>query len=197
MQKRIIIETPKSSLYVVDNFTDDLLSELQTKVCPLLEHEPPIMVYGKMCKQRRDVGFFSDTSIGYEYSNQIMSSQPLSTIKVLSDVLDKVNRELDTNFNGILVNRYSNGENVIGAHSDSEKGLDKKKGTVVALSYGAVRKFRIRDVETKNIVVDIPTTHRSMIVMEGEFQKEFTHEIPQEKKVKDERISLTFRHHVK
>jgi len=32
--------------------------------------------------------------------------------------------------------------------------------------------------------------------MQGEFQKEFTHEIPIQKKILDERISLTFRKHI-
>ena len=35
----------------------------------------------------------------------------------------------------------------------------------------------------------------SMLQMGGDFQKEFTHEIPIEKKVKEPRISFTFRKH--
>jgi len=34
-----------------------------------------------------------------------------------------------------------------------------------------------------------------MLQMKGEFQKEFTYEIPVEKKVKTKRISFTFRKH--
>ena len=33
--------------------------------------------------------------------------------------------------------------------------------------------------------------------MAGDFQKEFTHEIPAEKKIKEGRISFTFRKHLK
>ena len=43
--------------------------------------------------------------------------------------------------------------------------------------------------------MDIPTTSNSIIHMGGDFQKEFTHGIPVEKKVKEERYSLTFRKH--
>jgi len=43
--------------------------------------------------------------------------------------------------------------------------------------------------------MDIPTTYDSIIHMGGDFQKEFTHGIPVEKKVKGVRYSLTFRSH--
>ena len=48
-----------------------------------------------------------------------------------------------SNYNGILVNRYQDGTENIGAHSDDEKYLDQSG--VVAISYGHQRKFRIRD----------------------------------------------------
>jgi hypothetical protein len=55
---------------------------------------------------------------------------------------------------------------------------------VVCISYGASRKFRIRDKLTGKIVMDIPTTSKEIWVMGGNFQKEFTHEVPVEKKLK-------------
>ena len=63
------------------------------------------------------------------------------------------------------------------------------------MSFGAVRKFRIRDKFTKKIILDLPTQSNYIIQMAGNFQKEFTHEIPVEKKVKGARYSLTFRNH--
>lgn len=194
---KYFIKTPKSSLHVKYNFTEDLYDQIMEEVSQDLEVEPPITVYGKKCNQRRNIGFFSDTSIGYEYSNQIMKSKPLKDKPVILSLLEKVNTELGTNFNGILVNLYLDGTKNIGAHSDSEVGLDKKKGTVAGISYGAERKFRIRDKETKKIVTDIFTTSKMLLVMDGSFQKEFTHEIPFELTIHKPRISLTFRHHIK
>jgi alkylated DNA repair dioxygenase AlkB len=78
-------------------------------------------------------------------------------------------------------------------HSDDEKNLDV--GGVVCISYGAVRKFRIRDKLSKKIIVDVPTMSYGVIHMGGDFQKEFTHGIPIEKKVTKSRYSLTFRTH--
>ena len=195
-KRDILIETGKSKLWIQNNFTDNIYEDLH-KLNTVLEVEPPIRTPRGMGRQRRDIGFFSDESIGYEYSYQIIKSQPLKAQPVLYNLLLKVNKELGTKFNGILVNRYENGEKYIGAHGDDENGLDKTKSMVVALSYGAVRNFRIRDAVTKKIYMDIPTTPCMLLVMEGQFQKEFTHEIPPQLKIKDERISLTFRHHIK
>jgi len=94
-----------------------------------------------------------------------------------------------------LVNRYNDGNDYLGAHSDSKDGLDK--GSIVAgISYGkGVRKFRIRNRKTKKIVIDYDHHAKTLIVMDGNFQNEFTHEIPKQKKIKDPRISLKRRIH--
>jgi len=69
---------------------------------------------------------------------------------------------------------------------------------VAGICYGpAIRTFRIRNKETKKIILDHKHMPCSLLIMEGDFQKEFTHEIPIEKKIKEERISLTFRYHTK
>ena len=110
-------------------------------------------------------------------------------------LLTQINQIFGANYNGILVNKYKSGEDYISAHSDDEKNLDNTG--VVVISYGATRKFRIRDKKTKEIVKDFPLISYSMLQMSGKFQQEFTHEIPIEKKIKDERISFTFRKHTK
>jgi alkylated DNA repair dioxygenase AlkB len=161
----------------------ELLEQIVEGIKDELEIRPEIIVYGKICKQNREVGFFSDESIGYEYSNKIMKSKPLS--ESLNKLLTDINKLFDTDFNGILVNRYNEGCDSIGAHSDNEYGLDKKEG-VVAISYG-----------TKKIVHDESTTHCGILQMGGSFQSYYTHEIPVQKKVKGIRYSFTFRKHIR
>jgi alkylated DNA repair dioxygenase AlkB len=58
-------------------------------------------------------------------------------------------------------------------------------------------KFRICDKATNNIVMDIPTNSNEILIMGGDFQKEFTHEVPVEKKITTARISFTFRKHLR
>lgn len=186
-----ILTTEHSSLKV-GYFKDLELIDLCCKdVKDRLVHRPEIKVFGKICHQPRNVGFFSDDSVGYRYSRQIMRSQSLTPS--LSSLLEIINREFDANFNGILVNLYVDGNDSIGDHSDDEASLGKEG--VIAISTGAVRKFRIRDKSSRKIVKDIEMEHGMILQMCGDFQKEFTHGIPVEKRIKDSRISFTFRHH--
>jgi alkylated DNA repair dioxygenase AlkB len=190
LTQRIIDETDLiphskiSTLHVIEQIIGEIMDKLKIK--------PTIYLFGKECSQQRDVGFFSNESKGYRYSGKLMASQSLSDN--MQQLLLYINNLYGSQYNGILINRYNTGEEYIGAHSDDESGLDKSG--VVALSWGITRKFRIRDKKTKKIHMDIPLDHLSIINMGGEFQREFTHEVPAEKKVKGMRISLTFRRHM-
>ena len=191
--RKMQIETPKSYLKFVDFSNKELLDQCVKDTESNLDEYPPIKIFNRICHQRRCVGFFSDESIGYRYSNQISRSKPMTP--ALIELLELVNSIFNTEYNGILVNKYKTGEDYISAHSDDETNLDKSG--VVAISYGATRKFRIREKNTKKKVGDYPMVSYSMLQMGGDFQKEFTHEIPIEKKVKEPRISFTFRKHTK
>ena len=186
------LNTKKSKL-VFYNFQDiSILDTCVEEINNQLDEYPPIKIFGKICHQRRCIGFFSDKSIGYQYSGQMASSKPMTP--GLTQLLTLVNKEFNAEFNGILINKYKNGNDYISAHSDDERNLDNIG--VVAISYGATRKFRIRDKKTKKVVTDIALSHGDILHMEGSFQQEFTHEIPLEKKVVEERIFFTFRKHM-
>ena len=186
------IETDNSYLRCLRFEETELVNLCVKDVTNKLLEYPPIKLYGKVCHQRRCIGFFSNESKGYYYSNQLCPS--ISLTSNLYEMLTLVNNMFGTHYNGILVNKYKTGNDYISAHSDDEKTLDDTG--VIALSYGATRKFRIRDRKTKKIVKDIPLISYSIMQMGGKFQQEFTHEIPVEKKVKSERISFTFRRHI-
>eukprot|EP01001_Neometanema_parovale_P009212 NODE_5460_length_944_cov_118.922046_g5241_i0.p1 GENE.NODE_5460_length_944_cov_118.922046_g5241_i0~~NODE_5460_length_944_cov_118.922046_g5241_i0.p1 ORF type:complete len:269 (-),score=44.96 NODE_5460_length_944_cov_118.922046_g5241_i0:137-874(-) len=79
-------------------------------------------------------------------------------------------------FTQVLVNWYENGAHYIGRHSDDERQL-KPGSPIVSLSYGATRLFRIRDKSSKEVVLDIPLPHNSIVVMGGCMQRTHTHEI--------------------
>ena len=187
-----LVKTDKSFLnfYLCEEY-NELIKKCIDEIKDELLVNPPIQLYGKTVYQQRSVGFFSNESIGYYYSGQLAKSKPLQQYS--TELMKIVNTRFGTNYNGILVNKYEDGNNYISDHSDDEKNLDK--GGVICISHGTVRKFRIRNKSTKEIIIDIPTTSNSIIHMGGDFQKEFTHGIPVEKKVKGLRYSLTFRKH--
>lgn len=187
-----LIETPQSWLDMWTFDDPDLISSCVSDVVPLLDERPIIRVYGRECHQNRNVGFFSDDSVGYHYSRQLAKSKALTPN--LKTLLQKINVDTDSDFNGILVNQYLDGTQSIGKHSDDESGIGRNG--VVAISSGATRKFRVRLKDTGAILKDVPVSHLSVLHMGGKFQDEFTHEIPVERRIHDPRISFTFRHHL-
>ena len=186
-----LIKTEYSFLTTQQFPDSELLEKCVEEIQGKLLETPEIKLYGKIMHQHRNIGFFSDDSKGYWYSGQLAASQPLSSSLLL--LLQSINTMYHTNCNGILVNQYRNGEDYISAHSDNEHHLDPEG--VISISYGATRTFRIRNKETKHIVQDIKMESNQIIHMGGSFQKEFTHEIPMEKRIKEVRYSFTFRKH--
>jgi len=164
----------------------------------LLEMTPHTLnLYGKSVKTPRDIVFYSDVSIGYRFSGNIIKSKKLTD--PLKKILENVNEYIakftgkTPDFNGILINKYPSGSSYIGPHSDDERSLSEVG--VITVSLGETRKFRIRDKFIGNVVKDIEVCHGDVYWMTGDFQKEFTHEIPKEAN-KKQRISLTFRRHL-
>jgi len=190
----VLLDGTNSAQLIEHDFTKhtQLIDEIVLQSALGFEIEPPITVFGKQCRQPRDVQFRSDASKGYFYSNQVMQSQPLT--QEMTTLLGLVNDTFGANFNGILINRYVDGTKSVAAHADSESGLNEIAG-VVAISHGTTRNFRIRDISTKAIIGNYDAKQYMALQMKGPFQANYTHEIPQQKKIKSQRISLTFREH--
>lgn len=151
-----------------------------------------IVLNGKQCKTGRDLCFYSDFSKGYRFSGNIIESRQLT--EHLRNILEKVNKYTNSDFNGILINRYNNGSEYVGAHSDDERSLGKNG--VVTFTIGSSRIFRIRDKKSEAILKDLVIHDSDIYWMTGNFQKKYTHEIPKQLRVKEPRISLTFRKHL-
>jgi len=188
-----VFQNPEGTAFLAKGqFTDEeLLKKCISDIRLELQERPRIIIFGKECFQKRNVGFFSDKSVGYTYSRKMMESKPLT--KAMSELLDIVNKDMCADFNGILVNEYMDGNDYISAHSDDETCLDSVG--VVSISYGAERIFRIRNKKTNEIMYNEITTHCSILHMGGDFQKLYAHEIPVQTKIKEHRISFTFRKH--
>lgn len=100
------------------------------------------------------------------------------------------------NFNQVLVNYYMNGTHYIGKHSDDERQLVPGY-PIFSASFGQTRTFRIRSKDDDSIVRDISMNDGTYILMCGDMQKEFKHEVPKVLGKKAEelspRINVTFR----
>lgn len=100
-----------------------------------------------------------------------------------------------------LANRYSDGQDCVGWHSDFLNALGPRP-IIVGLSLGASRLFRVRsDAAKPQVTVTVPMPHNTLILMWGDCQESWQHSVP---RVADSsvgrhpraglaRISLTFR----
>lgn len=164
----------------------------------LLEEKPAIWVHGKQCHMQRSVAFLksSDDIEDYKYSGNSMKGHLLTGAN--EELLREVNMEYGSSFNAVLINRYNDGSEYVGAHRDSEEGVDVGAG-VVAISWGAERKFRVRKYtpgKAGEVLATVGTKHLYALQMQGpRFQKDYTHEIVAEKGVQGSRYSFTFRKH--
>lgn len=113
----------------------------------------------------------------YRFSGVKHPTAPLPLL--LKPLLDWANETVAAplTFNQALVNFYMDGGHYIGKHSDDETQL-VPGSPIFSASFGQERKFRIRSRATGEIVQDIAMLHGTYIVMCGDMQKEFLHEVP-------------------
>ena len=92
-------------------------------------------------------------------------------------------------YNAVLCNLYRDGSDSVGLHADAEPEM----GSVIAsVSLGAERLFRLKR-KNGSAVFSEWLPHGSLLIMAGNTQKNFKHEVPKEPGVTQPRINLTFR----
>lgn len=99
-------------------------------------------------------------------------------------------------FNQVLINWYANGNHYIGPHTDNERQL-VKHSSVLSVSLGQERIFRIRHKVNNEIIMDIPMPSDTYVMMCGKIQEKYLHEVPKVSGKKGDdmgrRINITFR----
>jgi hypothetical protein len=86
---------------------------------------------------------------------------------------------------------YRDGKDSISWHTDAEKELGKNP-IIASVNFGATRKFQLRHIETKE-KLEIDLSNGSLLIMQGELQHFWQHQVPKTNSLISERINLTFR----
>ncbi len=154
-----------------------------------------IKIYGRTHPLPRLTSFFGDLDKSYSYSGIKMLPQPWT--RELIEIKSKVEYYTGHYFNSVLLNRYRDGCDYHGFHSDNERSLGSTIN-IASVSFGSVRdfKFKSRNTESKRSFT-IPLDHGSLLSMKHPTQLSWLHSLPKRRKVECERINLTFRHIVK
>jgi alkylated DNA repair dioxygenase AlkB len=171
-----------------------LFSYLETNI---LFSKGTLTLFDKQVQTPRTQAFFGDEDAPtHQYTgskNKLLQWDP---------EIRKIRDKIDVNFNSCLVNRYEDGKQYIGYHSDKELDPDYQK--VASVSLGCSRKFYFQPIihppkkeedttRKRNDTIKIILNPGDLVVMFGDCQKLYKHSIPKELTVKETRISLTFR----
>ena len=145
-------------------------------------------MFGKEHVMPREIAFFGP--FAYGYSGTIHPPRVLPNF--LQDVMDRVAETAQCDFNTVLLNRYCDGSQSMGWHSDDDYEHGGF-GAIASLSLGATRRFRIRDKESgESWGLDLE--HGSLLFMSADSQKRTQHCLPKTRRQVGERLNLTFRH---
>jgi alkylated DNA repair dioxygenase AlkB len=148
-----------------------------------------IVLFGRRILQPRLVAWAGP--IEYRYSGQTLEVRPFGA--ALGAIVERVAAHVGVPYNHVLANRYRNGDDSMGMHSDDEPELGPDP-VVCSVSLGAPRRFVLAPRRGKGERVALSLTNGSLLVMGGTCQAHYRHGIPKEPAVRDERISLTLRH---
>ncbi|RHZ46578.1 hypothetical protein Glove_613g10 [Diversispora epigaea] len=188
------LEMPQADvLYYPSILSSEECSKIYTELINLPYWiRPTFKIHGRnSLAHRLTSAFGSNPNKVYRYSGTSVGADALEYPPSVKLIQEKIEIILNTNFNFVLLNWYKNGRDYIGEHSDNEKGL-KPNGIIVSVSLGASRKFVFRSKLDKN-VYKLILQNGSLLVMKGTTQKYWKHSIPEERKITEGRISLTFR----
>jgi alkylated DNA repair dioxygenase AlkB len=146
----------------------------------------------------RDEAYYGDPGTHYIYSRR--EYNPLPWIPELLSLKARVEEAAPatayanlswprTGYNAVLCNLYRDGRGSVGLHADDEPEMGPVIGSV---SLGAERLFRLRRKDG-SVAFSQRLAHGSLLIMAGDTQKNFKHEVPKEPGVTQPRINLTFR----
>ncbi|MEM1144649.1 MAG: alpha-ketoglutarate-dependent dioxygenase AlkB [Pseudomonadota bacterium] len=150
-----------------------------------------VSLFGKRYKQPRLFAWYGDDDASYAYSGTRYLPKPWS--QVLATLRDELSRETGAQYNSVLANLYRDGRDGMGLHSDDEPELGPAP-TIASLSFGETRTFRLKHKTRKDIAaVKLDLEPGSLLLMRGNTQTHWKHEVPKTKRSCSVRINLTFR----
>ena len=153
--------------------------------------EESIQLFGKRYRQPRMLAWYGDAGASYRYSGVL--HQPLPWLPELERLRRRVEHLTAARFNSVLANLYRHERDSMGLHADDEPELGARP-VIASLSFGQTRIFRLRHRQRRDLKpVRLPLTSGSLLVMRGETQRHWKHEIPKERAPCGPRINLTFR----
>ena len=149
-----------------------------------------IMMYGKELPLPRLSAWYGDNNKPYTYSG--ITLNPLPWTDELLQIKERIENEAKVKFSSVLLNRYRDGQDHVGWHTDAEKELGKNP-VIGSVNFGATRKFQLRRIDNNKEKFEVELKHGTLLVMQGSTQHFWQHQVPKTAIKIGERLNLTFR----
>lgn len=149
-----------------------------------------IRMFGRMVDSPRLSSWIGDPEASYVYSGIRFEPRPWhpSLLELRWDLQDA----LGVDFNSVLANRYRDGRDAMGWHSDDERELGPCP-VIASISLGATRRFAFKHRREPVRKLGLELAHGSLLVMRGDTQANYRHALPRTARAVSDRINLTFR----
>ena len=166
---------------------DALFAALRAQV-PWETHR--VRLFGRELESPRLSCWMGDADAAYRYSG--VRHVPRPWLPLLDELRGRLQREFAAGFNSVLLNRYRDGRDAMGWHSDDEAELGAEP-VIASLSLGAPRRFVLKHRDEPSRRLALTLAHGSLLLMSGATQRNYRHALPRTARAVGERINLTFR----
>jgi alkylated DNA repair dioxygenase AlkB len=149
-----------------------------------------ITVYGKEYAVPRLTAWHGDPQLQYAYSGISAVTKPWT--ESLLVIKRRIEEVTDARFNSVLLNRYRTGADSMGWHSDNEPELGRNP-VIASVTLGQSRPFHLKHKTLTGVRQSLRLEHGSLLLMSGETQHHWLHQVPKSQRTMGERVNLTFR----
>lgn len=125
----------------------------------------------------------------YTFGRKTYHPEPYTEALMLLELCAFANTKIP--FNSCLLNYYRDGSDSVAWHADDEPEMGP---TIVSFSFGAPRRFLLREKANHGNKQEFLLEHGDMLIMGGDLQRTHEHCIAKTKKPVGPRLNLTFRY---
>lgn len=189
------VQSPKLPDELMEYKPGFFTNEESAGLIPILKdtinwNQETIQMYGKLLNTPRLTAWYGDNSKTYAFSGK--KYEPYAWTKELLSIKARVDAACGITFNSVLLNLYRNGNDSVAWHADDEPELGINP-LIASVSFGQLRRFDVRHKQDHKIKYSIELENGSLLIMKGDLQHKWEHQIPKSTKAMKERINLTFR----
>jgi alkylated DNA repair dioxygenase AlkB len=165
-------------------------SLLKTFISTIPWTQEIIKMYGKLMKTPRLTAWYGDNDKDYTFSGT--KYHPIPWTDELLMIRNRIEPIAGIRFNSVLLNYYRDGNDSVAWHSDDEYELGTNP-VIASVSFGQVRRFDVRHKRDHERKYSIYLENGSLLLMKGNLQHDWEHQIPKSNKSLKARVNLTFR----